>query len=674
MTNSKRPITVEDLNRIALVEDPRISPDGQWTAYVLTTVDGFENSYKRNIWIVSTRGGEPVQITRSGKDTHPRWSPDGKTLAFVSARDKKPQIFLLRVVHPGGEARPLTKMPNGATSPAWSPDGTHIAFLSASNASERAREDSGESDPPPADKLEAKHRDERREQDEANRWDPRIIQRIPYREGTSYLDDRYSQIYVISVADADSKPRRLTNVDAHHQPPRWTPDGHFLLTSRSAYPERDMPRRWSSLYRVRVEDGSAERLTDESHSAFDPLPSPDGQWIAYIRNPSESPAEHITRLAVMPSSGGEPRDLNLTLDRGADDDSQRWSADSSALFFTAASEGRRSIYQVIPQSGDIQPAVTGDFEALSLDVAADGSIVYSASTASNPSELMICPAGASESTQLTHVNRAFLDEVIVQPLHEIRFQTEGGQELQGWYMLPVDYEEGQQVPLILNMHGGPFIMWGPSTQSMWHEWQFQAASGYAVFFCNPRGAAGYGERFQKALHAAWGEIAFPDFMAGVDAMLTTGLVDAQRLVVTGGSYGGFMTAWIVGHTDRFAAAVSQRGVYNLVSFYGVTDIPWFIRDLFDTTPMQDPVTLWNKSPIAYADRINTPLLILHSENDFRVPISDGEQLFANIRLRGGETQFIRFPREGHEMSRSGEPKHRVKRLEHMVGWFDRYCK
>jgi dipeptidyl aminopeptidase/acylaminoacyl peptidase len=208
---------------------------------------------------------------------------------------------------------------------------------------------------------------------------------------------------------------------------------------------------------------------------------------------------------------------------------------------------------------------------------------------------------------------------------------------------------------------------------MWHEFQHLAASGYVVFYCNPRGAGGYGEAFQKALHAAWGEVALPDIMAGVDAMIAKGHVDEHRMGVTGGSYGGYMTAWIVGHSQRFKAAVSQRGVYNLLSFYGVTDIPWFIRDLFDVTPHQHAMFLWRQSPLAYADQIQTPLLILHSENDFRVPISDGEQLFASIKLRGGEVEFVRFPRDGHELSRAGEPKHRVARLEHLIRWMNHYC-
>jgi dipeptidyl aminopeptidase/acylaminoacyl peptidase len=670
----KRPITIDDLYRISQIEDPRISPDGLWIAYVLMTVDPFDNSYKRNIWIVPSAGGEALQITRSGKDSQPRWSPDGTTLAFVSSRDKKSQVYLLRVASPGGEARALTKMPNGATQPAWSPDGSRIAFLSSMNADERAREDRGETDPPPADKLAARHRDERKEHDETERWDPRVIRRIPYREGTTYLDDRFAQVYVIAADEADARPRRLTNVDASSSAPRWTPDGEYLLIARSSRPESDMPRRWNSLYRIRVSDGAEQRLTDDSHSAFDPLPSPDGRWIAYIRNPAQSPAEHIPRLAVIPAQGGEARDLNLTLDRGADDDTQRWSADSSTLYFTAASEGSRAIYRVALADGNVESHIDGVFETMGMDVGQDGGIAYSVCAPANPSELMYRPAAADESRQLTQVNQKFLDEVLVQPFHEIRWQSEGGQQIQGWYILPANYEPGKQYPLALNIHGGPFIMWGPGTQSMWHEWQCHAGAGYVVLFCNPRGAAGYGEAFQKALHAAWGEVAFPDIMAGVDALLEKGFVDEQRMAVTGGSYGGYMTAWIVSHTDRFAAAVSQRGVYNLLSFYGVTDIPWFIRDLFDATPTQDAMFLWKHSPMAYADKIKTPLLILHNENDFRVPISDGEQLFANVKLNGGEVQFVRFPREGHEMSRSGEPKHRASRLQHMVSWFDKYCK
>lgn len=675
MEQHKRPIEIDDLYRIVLIEDPRVSPDGRWIAYVQVTIDKLENEYRRNIWVVSTTGdSKPIQLTRSGKDSSPRWSPDSTKLAFLSARNEKPQLYLLKITSPGGEPRAITKLPNGASAPAWSPDGKHIAFLSSLNADERTAEHASEKAPQPADKLEAKHRSERKDYDEAQRWDPRPVSRIPYRSGTSYLDDRFAQVYVVAMSDEltdeELTPRRLTDVDADHEPPQWTADGQFLLTARTANPLGDMPWRSSVLCCINVSDGTSTLITDLSHTSYSPLPAPRGSLVVFTRLPQERLTERITRLAVMDAGGGSIRDLNLEFDRSAA--KYRWSYDGEAIFFTAESWGNCELYKVIASGGQIERVVTGDITITDFDVAANGGVAYVAATPLNPSELFWRqPDGLC--VQRTTVNQPLLDEVIVQPKHELRFTLTEGVELQGWYMLPVDYEPGRTYPLALNIHGGPHIMWGASTPSIWHETQCHAARGYVVFFCNPRGAAGYGESFQAALHAAWGEVAFTDIMAGVDTLLQLGFVDPARLAVTGGSYGGYMTAWIVGHTDRFAAAVAQRGVYNLLSFYGTTDVPLLITNEFGAEPWDDPMLLWQHSPLAYAHRIKTPLLILHSENDFRVPISDGEQLFAYVRRSGGTVRMIRFPREGHELSRSGEPAHRVSRLQHMIDWFDRYC-
>ena len=674
LAQQKRHIEIDDLYRITLIEDPRVSPDARWVAYVQITIDKLENEYRRNIWVVPTAGGAPVQLTRSGKDSTPRWSPDGHTLAFVSARDKKPQIYLLNTAAPGGEPRPLTSHPNGALAPAWSPDGAQIAFLAGSSASERTDEDRGEKLPPPADKLEAKQRAERKEYDEASRWDPRPVERIPYRSGTSYLDDRFAQVYVVPTASdlpADqAKPRRLTSVDASHEPPRWTADGQYLLTARTVDPLGDMPWRSSSLYRIRVADGALEQLTDQTHTSFSPVPAPAGGLVAYARLPQERLAERMDRLTVLNPADGAVRDLNLEFDRGVAD--FRWTRDGQALVFAAESWGTCGLYSVQAAGGPVSEVVAGDIIITAFDLAHDGGAAYAAASTANPSELFWQAAGGAP-VQLTHVNRALLDEVAVPEKHELRFQSPGGQELQGWYMLPPDYQPGKTYPLALNIHGGPHVMWGAGTQSIWHETQCHAARGYVVFYCNPRGAAGYGEGFQAALHGAWGDVALVDIMAGVDTLLAKGFVDPARLAVTGGSYGGYMTAWITSHTDRFAAAVSQRGVYNLLSFYGTSDVPLLVSNEYDAEPWEDPQLLWQQSPLAHAHRIKTPLLIIHSENDFRVPISDGEQLFAYIRRSGGTVKMIRFPREGHELSRSGEPAHRASRLTHMIEWFDRYC-
>ena len=260
----------------------------------------------------------------------------------------------------------------------------------------------------------------------------------------------------------------------------------------------------------------------------------------------------------------------------------------------------------------------------------------------------------------------------MQDVHELRFESPNGQ-IQGWYLLPLNYEKGERYPLALNIHGGPHVAWGFSTKSMWHEWQFHAARGYAVFYCNPSGSGGYGEAFMRKLHAAWGPVAMTDIMAGVDALLELGIADGKRMAITGGSFGGYMTAWIITHTSRFKAAVSQRGVYNITSFYGTSDVPLLMSNEFDAEPWEDHDVYWDNSPLKYAADIKTPLLLIHSENDFRVPIEQAEQLFAWVR-RATDTpiRMLRYPREGHELSRSGEPGHRISRLNEMIEWFDRY--
>jgi dipeptidyl aminopeptidase/acylaminoacyl peptidase len=672
VTQTKRPITAEDLYQIVYIEDPRVSPGGAWIAYVHVTADKLENGYNRNIWLAPTGGGELVQLTRGGKDSQPRWSPAGDALAFISKRggeDAKPQIYVLRVAAPGGEARALTKLPNGASDPAWSPDGKQIAFLAPMNAAERAKEDAGEEDDPPADKLEKEQRKARKDHDETQRFDPRVIDRIPYREGTAYRDDRFKQVYVIDVDD-DAKPRRLTDIDADHDPPQWL-DGETLVTARSVHPDADQPRHWCSLFRINVSDGSAEQLTDESHMDAEPLPSPDGNWITFGRLLGAK-AYLNPRLAVIPAGGGEPVELTLAFDRVPQQ--VRWAADSSAIAFSTGDWGDVEIYTVAPTGGDVTKLVAGTLEIQYFDLAADGGVAFAASSPLRPPELFWQPAGEDKADRLTEANCDLIDAVIVQPTHELRFTAPDGKEIQGWYILPVGYEEGKKYPLAFNVHGGPHAMWGPSARSMWHEWQLHAARGYAVFYCNPRGSDGYGEPFRSAVSGAWGTADMPDLMAGIDALLAKGFVDEARMAITGGSYGGFMAAWAIGHTDRFAAAVAQRGVYNMYSMYGTTDIPIFnAQELGDIAPWEDPAKYWEYSPLAYAHKITTPLLIIHSANDFRVPVSEGEQLFAFVRRNGGTARLVRYPRDGHELSRSGEPEHRVSRLTHMIEWFDKYC-
>jgi dipeptidyl aminopeptidase/acylaminoacyl peptidase len=287
------------------------------------------------------------------------------------------------------------------------------------------------------------------------------------------------------------------------------------------------------------------------------------------------------------------------------------------------------------------------------------------------------PTGASsQERRLTQVNDDWLaaEAKTLGSVEDLWFESADGTPIQGWIVKPPDFDAKATYPLVLSIHGGPHVMWSRHQATMWHEWQVLAASGYIVFACNPRGSDGYGRDFRAALLRRWGEADLPDLLAGVDAVIARGYVDPERLVLTGGSYGGFMTAWVIGHSDRFKAAVAQRGVYDLSGFFSTSDIPLLTEWEFASAPWEDPQLLWKHSPLAHVEGIHTPLLLIHSENDFRAPIPTAEGLFVALRRLGRVAELVRYPRDGHELSRSGEPRHRVDRLDRIVDWFDRYVK
>jgi dipeptidyl aminopeptidase/acylaminoacyl peptidase len=352
----------------------------------------------------------------------------------------------------------------------------------------------------------------------------------------------------------------------------------------------------------------------------------------------------------------------------------RWSRDSRALFFSAGDHGDTGIYRVKPAGGSLRVTkVVGKRRIVTgFDVARDGQIAFAASAPEYPSDLFLVEG--DHERRVTHVNEEWLAEKFIAPVREIQYKAPDGRPIQGWVMFPPKFSPRRQWPLAVEIHGGPQTMWGPGTPSMWHEWQVLASRGYVVFFCNPRGSDGYGTEFARANHAAWGESDANDILSGIDALARRGYIDTDRIGVTGGSYGGFMTVWLVGHDQRFACAASQRGVYGIASFHGTTDIPEWAEHEFDDFPWREPERFWRHSPLAYVEDIRTPLLIMHSDNDFRAPVSDAEQLFTALRRLKRRVQFVRYPREGHELSRSGEPKHRIDHLTRIADWFDRYLK
>lgn len=373
----------------------------------------------------------------------------------------------------------------------------------------------------------------------------------------------------------------------------------------------------------------------------------------------------------MPAGGGGVRVLTEAFDRSVEE--MHWAADSRSVYLRAGDHGDTSIYRVRVQGGVVEKVVGGRRMALGFSLDRAGRIAFTASTPERPTDLYFAGAGGRPEKRLSDFNDKLLAEREIARTEEVRFTAPDGYGLQGWMLRPNGFRKRRKYPLAVNVHGGPHLMWGPSYPSLWIEWQLHAARGYVVFYCNPRGAEGYGEAHTDAIHNEWGELAMNDVLAGVDHVVGLGFVDPKRMALTGGSYAGYLAAWIVGHDQRFACAWAQRGLYNLLSWYGATDVPQLVEREFDGFAFDNVEKLWQQSPLAYVRNIRTPLAIEHQDQDYRCPVADAEQLFTALKRLKRTVVFYRYPREGHEMSRSGEPQHRVDRLNRMVAWFDKYC-
>jgi dipeptidyl aminopeptidase/acylaminoacyl peptidase len=643
----------EDLYALTSVGDPRLSPDGRRVAYVVNWIDREENGYRAAIWVAPLDGSEePRQLTSGTRsDSSPRWSPDGRWLAFVSNRDGKDETAhaeLYVLPADGGEPRRLTDGKEGVESIAWSPDSSRIAFA-------------------------RRVRDEAYEEEDDRRRAPRRFTRVFYKlDSVGWTGDRRKHIF---VADLEGSERQLTNGDCEDGEPAWSPDGARLVFT-ALRGERWDVELVEALYELEVDADGAEpkRLTQPDESAGLASFSPDGALIAYVHTPEDGTSPHHSQIAVMRPDGSDRRVLTASLDRqcGPYPVGREPVWDGERITFQIEDGGNVHLYAVAADGSAEPELVVGGEQTIGLYDLRGDRLVYTSTTHTRPAELF-----DRDGTQLTSVCDGFVAKCELAEVERFTAVSSDGTEVDAWLVRPPGFDEGKRYPVLLDIHGGPFGQYGTG---FFDEVQVYAGAGYCVLFSNPRGGSGYSEAWGRAIRgpidgsgSGWGGVDYEDLMGVVDTALERfDFLDPERLGVLGGSYGGYMTSWIIGHTNRFKAALSERAVNSLVSMFGSSDIGWVFERQFGGDMWDNMDEYLRMSPATYAHEIETPVLIVHSENDLRCNVEQGEHLFTLLRVLGKEVEMLRFPSESHELSRSGSPVHRVLRFEAILEWFGRY--
>jgi dipeptidyl aminopeptidase/acylaminoacyl peptidase len=677
----KRGITEADLFKFVWISDPQISPDGSRVAFVRVWVNQKADRYESALWLVPTGGGAPRQLSAGPRDSTPRWSPDGKTLAFIRSAEKEgrpqaPQIYLMSF--DGGEAQPLTEVPRGAGAFEWSPNGKTIVFQSSEEIKkEKMMSEGGEVKEKPPEHVS----------------DVKVINRAVYRfNGAGYLNTQFrSHLWAVNVPGTPGEmptPKQITKGNFDENNFSWTADGSRIYYVANRVVETYYDQAHTDLYSVAI-DGSDERKMLSFDGGLGNYSfSNDGKRLAFSGVLSEKPALSYKQpdLFVADNTvGATAKNLTANYDfdigggiggdqrapRGGAPGGVIWSKDDRYVYINVAEHGRANLKRIEVASGKVEALSKGDHEVQAYTATPDAAkMVMLISTATNIGDLFLFDTASGSLSQLTNVNQELFSQLNLTPPEEIWYTSFDGKKVQGWIQKPPNFDASKKYPFILEIHGGPHAAYG---FNFTHEFQWMAAKGYVVLYTNPRGSTSYGQDFGNIIQYNYPGDDYKDLMAGVDELLKRGYIDEKKMGVTGGSGGGVLTNWTVGHTQRFAAAVSQRSIADWAGFWYTADFTLFQPTWFRAAPWEDPEDFTKRSPITYVKNITTPMMFIEGEADYRTPPNEGgEVMFRALKYRKIPTVMVRFPNESHELSRSGAPWHRIERLQHIVNWFDKY--
>ena len=647
----KRAVTPDDVYSIRTVFDPRVSPDGKRVAYVVSWAERKEDETRFSIYLAPTGGqGQPRRFTQGKRDHSPRWSPDGAQLAFISNRGKKAQIFLAPM--DGGEPRQLSNAKFGVAQIQWSPDGKRIAFVARVGDYKEIRDRKG-----------------------AERAQPRVLRDMVHKQdGIGFYDNRRMHVCTIEVESGDEQ--QITDGDWNDQQPAWSPDGSRIAFSSDRERDRHQRHGWSDIWIVPSKGGKARKLTRSKGSAYGPAFSPDGRIIAYVGHEHGNEGAANAHLFIQPAVGpGAPRSLSASLDRSVvagpvmPGNMLAWSRDSRSIYFLAGDHGSVCVFRAGTSNGSVSKVLGGDRAIDGFDLLPDGkSVVFSSSWVTAPGEVYSASLnGSGRERMLSDANTELRENAALGKLRRLTYRAKDGLPIEMFVLFPSSHRASRRYPLALNIHGGPHGSHPNGTALV--PLQSLAAAGYVVMLPNPRGSSTYGESFTKACVGDWGGADYEDIMSGVDVLVRRKVADARRLFVGGYSYGGFMSTWVVGHTDRFRAVTIGAPVTNLFSMFGEGDIPLF--DIYEIggTPYSDPEKYDFRSPIRYLPNVKTPVLLLHWEGDLRCPIGQSEEVFAGLKVLGKKVEFVRYPGGSHT---GRTPSQAVDMMNRIRAWYDRH--